>query len=175
MQNMAHEPITDFNRLLNSGEQKNLVKKISNPVGRPSTYSKELAEKICEELAQGKSMRTVCKGDDMPAMSTVFKWLREIKEFSEQYARAKEESTDAMSEDVLFISDESLLEAVNADPKAANAVVQAMRLRVDTRKWIMSKMKPKKYADKVDVTSGGDKIIQGNAITFLNFKNEATS
>lgn len=172
---MAHEPITDFNRLLNSGEQKNLVKKISNPVGRPSTYSKELAEKICEELAQGKSMRTVCKGDDMPAMSTVFKWLREIKEFSEQYARAKEESTDAMSEDVLFISDESLLEAVNADPKAANAVVQAMRLRVDTRKWIMSKMKPKKYADKVDVTSGGDKIIQGNAITFLNFKNEATS
>ncbi len=88
-------------------------------------------------------------------------------EFSQHYARAKEESADALYEETQDIADESLTGAKGADPKAAGAIVQAYRLRVDTRKWMMSKMKPKKYGDKIDMTTNGKDIPQpiygGNA------------
>lgn len=129
-----------------------------NKGGRPSIFTQELADNICEQLAMGISMRTVCLADDMPAIATVFKWFRTKPEFLSQYARAKEESADALFEETVDIADDSLKEAHAADPKASGAVVQAMRLRVDTRKWMMSKMKPKKYGDTIDVTSGGEKL-----------------
>jgi len=133
-----------------------------HPGGRPSTYSEELAARICEEIAMGDSMRTVCKADDMPAMSSVFKWLREHKEFSEQYARACEERTEAMAEDILDIADDGTNDWTTKKGKDGreyevvdNDVIQRSRLRVDTRKWLMAKMKPKKYGDKLDLTSDG--------------------
>ena len=124
-------------------------------MARPTDYTPELASKICSRLAQGISLRTVCKDDDMPSVVTVFNWFPKYPEFLNQYACAKQESADAMAEEILDLSDEALPLAQNADPKASNAIVQASRLRVDTRKWLMSKMKPKKYGDKLDMTSDG--------------------
>lgn len=141
--------------------KKTVVKK----VGRPTKYSKELAQKICARLAMGESMRTVCKDESLPAMSTLFKWLSEIKEFSEQYEKAKQESTDAMAEEILDIADDGTndyMEIERADGSVKEVLnaehVQRSRLRVDTRKWLMAKMKPKKYGDKIDMTSGGEKL-----------------
>ncbi len=134
-------------------------------VGRPTTYTQELADKICQELALGYSMRTVCSADDMPAMSTVFKWLREKEGFSEQYEKAKQESTDAMAEDVLDIADDGTNDWINKENDDGESYtvlnsenIQRSRLRIDTRKWLMSKMKPKKYGEKLDMTSLGEKI-----------------
>lgn len=118
------------------------------PAGRPTTYSQELADKICEQLAMGLSIRTVCAPEGMPAISTFFKWLREHDEFSKQYARAKEESADAMAEEILHISDEMPQKIVGND-KSDGARVMAERARIDTRKFLMAKMKPKRYGDKV--------------------------
>lgn len=132
-----------------------------HPGGRPTTYTQDLADLICERLALGESMRTVCAPDDMPAMSSVFKWLREHKEFSEQYARAKEESTDAMAEDLLYISDTPLMGEIRTiKPDGSVEIKQDemlghRRLQVDSRKWLMAKMKPKKYGDKLDMTTNG--------------------
>lgn len=129
--------------------------------GRPTKYTQKLADKICEELALGKSMRTVCASDDMPAMSTVFEWLRTYEEFSEQYAKAKEESADAMAEDVLHISDTPIMgETKTIKPDGSVEIKQDemlghRRLQIDTRKWLMAKMKPKKYGDKIDHTTNG--------------------
>lgn len=125
-----------------------------------------MADRICAELAIGRSLRSILReDDDLPAMSTIFKWLRENKQFSEQYARAKEEAADAMSEDILEIADDasddvSVIEDEdgNETEKTNHENIQRSKLRVDTRKWIMSKMKPKKYGDKLDLTSGGDKL-----------------
>jgi len=100
----------------------------------------------------------------MPAMSTVFKWLREKEKFSEQYAIAKEECADALVEDMLDIADNQIGNVVNIDGKEVFAVdgpaVAHGRLRVDTRKWAASKLKPKKYGEKIqaDITSGGKAI-----------------
>lgn len=121
--------------------------------GRPTKYSKELAARICNQLSEGISLRTVCLADDMPTKTTVFTWLQNDKDFLGQYARAKEESADAMAEDILDIADETNKVIKSGAEKKSGAYAQAQRLRVDTRKWIMSKMKPKKYGDSIDVTS----------------------
>jgi hypothetical protein len=80
----------------------------------------------------------------MPSTVTVFSWLRTHEEFLNQYTRAKEESADALTDEMLDIADD-----VEGDS-------QRDRLRVDTRKWIASKLKPKKYGDKLehDVSGG---------------------
>lgn len=105
-------------------------------------------------------MRTVCLADDMPGVTTVFKWIRENEEFAKQYARATEERTEAMAEDILDISDDGTNDwmEVNGRDVPDSEAIQRSKLRVDTRKWIMSKMKPKKYGDKLDLTSGGEKL-----------------
>ena len=110
------------------------------PGGRPSTYTPELGDKLCRQLSMGKSLRTACKDDDMPCIVTVYSWMRKYPEFLNQYARAKEDASDALVEDMLDIADEQ-----SGDPARD-------RLRVDTRKWIASKLKPKRYGDKLALT-----------------------
>jgi len=127
-------------------------------LGRPSEYTPERAQAICELLAQGKSLRTVCKEEGMPEVKTVFKWMSDYPDFLQQYARAKQESADAMAEEILDISDETIGVIKSGAEKKSSAYAQAQRLRVDTRKWLMAKMKPKKYADTIDVTSAGEKL-----------------
>jgi len=135
---------------------------MAKKIGRPTIYSQNLADNICSQLAEGISLRTVCLAEDMPDKSTVFMWLRTKKAFLDQYARAKQESADAMAEEILDISDDGTNDwmTIYTDKGYAkevpnNEVLQRSRLRVDTRKWLMAKMKPKKYGDKIDVTSDG--------------------
>lgn len=104
--------------------------------GRPSKYTEALADKLCAQLAMGKSMRTVCKSDAMPSMQTVFTWLRTKPDFLEQYESAKAEAADALVDEMLDIADN-----IKEEPASR-------RVRVDTRKWISSKLKPKKYGDR---------------------------
>lgn len=133
------------------------------PAGRPSGYKQNIADKICEMLSEGKSLRSVCKEKGMPAAATVFKWMRENEEFLKQYARAKQESADAMAEEVIDISDDGTndwmedqyMKGKSPGWKVNGEAVQRSKLRVDTRKWLMSKMKPKKYGDKIDMTTNG--------------------
>ena len=133
--------------------------------GRPTTYTLDIADKICERLAQGESMRSISRDDKMPAISTMFKWIREHEEFSKQYAIAKEESADALVDDMLDIADNQVEQPILVDgvPLVVdgkvvmgkdNVSVNHAKLRVDTRKWAASKLKPKKYGDKV--THSGD-------------------
>lgn len=117
--------------------------------GRPSDYTQDLADSICDELSEGKSLRTVCLSEEMPSKTTVFKWLRTHQEFADQYARAKQEGTDAWAEELHEIGDDV--------PEEKEAINKA-RLRIDTRKWLMSKMKPKKYGEKLDLTTDGEKL-----------------
>lgn len=134
-------------------------------MARPSDYTQELADKICEELASGKSLRSVTREESMPAMSSVFKWLRENKAFSEQYVTACEERVESQHENLLEYGEEAVELAQSVDFKASSAVVSAVKLKSDNLKWSMSKMKPKKYGDKMDVTSDG-KSISYNVVSF---------
>lgn len=142
-----------------------MSKQEPNKVGRPSKYSQELADAICSELAQGYSLRTVCKPDAMPSVQTIFTWFRTYPEFLEQYTRAKQESADAMADEVIDIADNATNDWMVKHGKDDQEYwqlngehVQRSRLRIETRKWLMAKMKPKTYGDKLDVESGGKPI-----------------
>ncbi len=133
-------------------------------IGRPEVFTQELADRVCAFIAEGMSMRSVCRNDDMPGMTTVFKWIRTNEEFAKQYARATEERTEALGEEILDIADDGSNDfmLITKGDKEYNVedreVTNRSRLRVDTRKWIMSKMKPKKYGDRIDLTTNGKDI-----------------
>lgn len=108
--------------------------------GRPSDYLPEVAADICSLLADGESLRKVCERPGMPNKSTVFRWLAAHEEFRDQYAKATETRADAIFEGMFDIAD---------DVKEEAAAVAKARLRIDTRKWALARMNPKKYGEKV--------------------------
>jgi len=129
--------------------------------GRPTTFTQEIADTICEQLAtSSKSLKKICKELDLNA-GTVLAWLSSNKEFQDQYARAKEEQADLLADEILEISDDGTNDTYMDDEgnmRTDNDVIQRSKLRVDARKWLASKLKPKKYGDKTDITSGGNEI-----------------
>lgn len=132
-------------------------------VGRPSDYTPELAAEICARLAEGESMRSVCRDESMPSCRTLFNWMHAHPEFLQQYARAKEESADALADEILDIADNATNDWMKRnhgedDPGwvANGENIQRSRVRIDTRKWIASKLKPKKYGDKVAIGGADD-------------------
>lgn len=145
--------------------------------GRPEIFTQELADEVCARIAEGMSVRSVCKMEDMPGTTTFFKWIRENETFAKQYARACEERTEAMAEEILDIADDGsndfmVITKGDTEYNVENReVTNRSRLRVDTRKWLMSKMKPKKYGDKLDVTSDGEKL----SINIVDFAKKETS
>jgi len=114
------------------------------PGGRPTDYSPELTARICERLAIGESLRSICRDDEMPSMASIFLWLGKHPEFSEQYTRAREAQAEAHADRIVEIADDDTL-----DPNHK-------RIMVDARKWVASKLKPKRYGDKLDLEHKGE-------------------
>lgn len=131
--------------------------------GRPTSFTQEIADAICERLADGDSLRTICDEEDFPARSTVFKWLSQNKAFSDQYARARKEQADALFDEILSIADDGRndwMERHNNDGEAIGwrengEALRRSQLRVDARKWMAGKLRPKKYSDKLDLNVSG--------------------
>ena len=107
------------------------------PLGRPDEYTEEKGAAICTRISQGESVRSICIDEDMPNASTVFRWIAVHPSFSKQYALAKECGAEKMADEIMAIADQD------------GADVQRDKLRVDTRKWLLSKLQPKKYGDRV--------------------------
>jgi hypothetical protein len=126
------------------------------PAGRPSEYTQELADLMCALLADGQSLRKVCENDWAPDKASVFRWLRTIPEFCDQYTRAKAEAAESMADDMIDIADDASNDwMAKHDPNNPGYMlngehINRSRLRVDTRKWIAAKLKPKVYGDKIE-------------------------
>lgn len=116
-----------------------------NKGGRPTDYNEEVATKICELIADGNSVRTICAMEGMPSRASIILWLTKHEEFSVQYARACAVRQEEKFDEIRDI-------AANTED------VQRARLLVDVVKWQLSKEAPKKYGDKLDMTSGGEKL-----------------
>lgn len=133
-------------------------------MGRPTKYTEELAEQICELIAtSSKGLNTICREtENLPAPSTVYKWLSEQPDFSEKYARAREIQADLLADEIIEIADDTSNDTLVSDTGeyANKEWINRSRLRVDARKWKASKLAPKKYGDKVDVTSNGETVKQ---------------
>jgi hypothetical protein len=130
-------------------------------MGRPSKFKPELIEAICERLSNGEPMASICRDEAMPHRDTIRKWRDADPEVNRLIVRAREDGEHAIAADCLNIADnngkdmrvlESGVEVVDSD------VVQRAKLRIDTRLKLLAKWNPKKWGEKVDVTSGGNPI-----------------
>ncbi len=126
------------------------------PQGRVSEYTKEVGDTICARIADGESLRSICRDEGMPARGTVHVWLIKFQDFQDQYARAREYQADTIFDEILDIADDGSndwmekfdSEGGNIGWKENGEAIGRSRIRIDARKWMAGKMRPKKYADK---------------------------
>jgi hypothetical protein len=128
-------------------------------MGRPTDYNDAIATVICDRIAEGESLRKICLDDGIPDKATVFRWLAAHEAFRDQYAHAREAQADKMAEEILDIADDGRNDTYTDDEgevRTDHDVIARSRLRVDARKWLVSKMAPKKYGDKVAIGGSDD-------------------
>lgn len=109
--------------------------------GRPHGYTEEKALEICELVADGQSINKISKMPDMPARSTILKWFRDVPEFSDMYMRAKEIGFEVLADEIIDIADA----AENIDKDEC----RRHQLMIETRKWLLAKLQPRKYGERV--------------------------
>ena len=132
------------------------------PAGRPSSYTPEIGDDICERLANGESLRRICLTPNYPRQATVFRWLAANQQFREQYARAREAQADTLADEIIDIAD-----GKRAEYEGTEADVQRDRLAMDARKWVAAKLKPKVYGEKQLIGSDPDNPLPaGIDVTF---------
>jgi len=133
---------------------------------KPSTYNTEMADIICERIAEGQSMRTISKAEDTPCLSTMFQWIRENPEFRISYEKAKEQQADALAEEILDIADDGSndwMESNNPNNpgwQQNGECIQRSKVRIDTRKWLAGKLRPKKYGDATTIRGDAENPLQ---------------
>jgi hypothetical protein len=121
---------------------------------------------VCERITTGESVSSILRpGNQIVDKSTFFEWLAKDEEKSNRYTRACEARADLVFDQIMTISD-ATADDIITDPESGaeitnHNVIQRDRLRVDARKWMLSKMNPKKYGEKIqqDHTTNGKDIM----------------
>jgi len=130
--------------------------------GRPTTYNQATADLICLRMAEGETLRQVCRDKALPARSTVYRWLSKNPSFSDQYARAREALVEHWADEILDIADDGTTDYVTRIGRNGTEYeavdqehIQRSRLRVDARRWLLSKLNPGQYGDHMEVEHTG--------------------
>lgn len=121
-------------------------------------YDPEIAAQICERITRGETLRGICRSDPkLPAPSTFLAWVEKDESLRERYARARSFGIDAIAEEIVEIADDSANDYIETEdgPKLNSEHVQRSRLRVDARKWLLSKLRPDKYGEASSLTVQG--------------------
>jgi len=129
---------------------------------------KRIIDDICESISNGLSLRKSLLRDGMPKRNTFFEWIDADVNKSNQYARACEERAELIFEDILHIADDTTKDTKTVDiggveiEQINHDAIQRSRLKVDARKWMLSKMMPKKYGERMQHANDPDNPIQSN-------------
>ncbi|MBB4297243.1 hypothetical protein GGI55_001770 [Rhizobium leguminosarum] len=130
--------------------------------GRPTKFTHSLASIICERIAGGESLRSICRDEAMPAKSTVLAWLADDEKsaFRTKYAQAREIQADGFVDEMVEIADDGSNDWMERNFGEETRwvengeVLRRSQLRISTRQWIAEKLKPKKYGAKVELEHG---------------------
>lgn len=121
-------------------------------------FSQALFDTICERIADGESLRAICANEGMPSKANVFRWLSANAAAADQYARAREVQADTLFDEMLDIADDARNDWMEREGEGAAGYalnsehIQRSRLRIDARKWMAGKLRPKVYGDKLDLS-----------------------
>ena len=145
------------------------------PAGRPSDFTQETANQICNRLAGGESLRSITEDPTMPSRQTIYSWMTARPAFLDQYVRAREEQAESMADEIVAIADETPETAPVFDKdgnqlaiKLDSSYIQWQKNRIDARKWTAAKLRPKKYGDRI-VHAGDDEnpvVLENNLNVF---------
>ncbi|KAG2171872.1 hypothetical protein INT44_002517 [Umbelopsis vinacea] len=132
-------------------------------MAQQSTYTPELADEICERIANGETLRAICREPHMPSWVTVYTWRKTYPQFSERFALARELGGDAIAEEALEISDTTQVgERTEESDEGYKTVREDMlghrKLRIDTRLKLLAVWFPRKYGQRIDMTTGGESL-----------------
>lgn len=152
-------------------------------IGRPVEWTKERIDQKCTEIfllmeTEGLSIRKILQRSDMPSNKEFCRWIKKNEDLSKHYARAREERAEFIFDEILEIADNSNADAWIDDAgqtKIDGEAIQRSKLKIDARKWMLGKMQPKKYGDKMDVTSGGEAIknnVSAIQVQFVDFSED---
>lgn len=118
------------------------------------SHNNELEDKIFSQLRTGVTLRAVCAADDVPVSpSTVYAWVAsDLNGCAERYAAARNVGMDNMADELLHMVGQLVAEPEEGKARPSSEQIQAVRLAVDTMKWYLSKLAPKRYGDKLALT-----------------------
>jgi hypothetical protein len=150
---------------------------VKGKIGRPSSFTQQIADIICIRISEGESLKSITLDEDMPDRATVYRWLAADPVFCDMYTRAREDQADTLADEILAIADEQpeIIPVVDKrtgeliEHKLDGAFLQWQRNRIDTRKWIAMKLKPRKYGDR-QIHAGDPEApleVQNNALDIL--------
>lgn len=129
-----------------------------------STYTDDRADEICRRMSTGEPLAAICRDEHMPGLRTVYDWAEADTALAARIARAREEGEEAIAASCLAIADDATNDWMERNGQDSPGYtlngehVQRSKLRIDTRLKLLAKWNPKKYGDKVDVTTAGDKL-----------------
>ena len=124
--------------------------------GRPSKYTEKLADEICGRIINGEGLVKIARDDHMPDVVTVYRWIRENELFRNRYTMSREEQAETLADEMFEIADDGRNDWMERSNDAGPGFllngehIQRSKLRIETRKWIAAKLKPKKYGDRVE-------------------------
>jgi hypothetical protein len=146
-------------------------------MGRHSTFTKEIADEICDRISSGEPLAQICRDEYMPALRTVYDWQVADEEFSAGIARAREAGFDQIAMDALHIADDNGRDTRLIGPEGAEREapdhewISRSKLRVETRLKLLAKWDPKRYGERQLVGSDPDNPLPaGVHVTFGRVK-----
>lgn len=116
---------------------------------------------ILQRLAEGEPLRVICRDDGLPSAGTFLGWVLEDPELAERYTRARASGLDVMADEIVSIADtpeigqKTVSKATGLEVTEGD-MVDHRRLRVEARKWLLAKMAPKKYGEKLAIGGADD-------------------
>ncbi len=126
-------------------------------------YTDELADAILAELATSSAgLNSICAREDFPHPATVYRWVLDRPGFCEKYTRAKEHQTTVLEEEILQIADNTqlgevvTLKADGTEERKMADMLEHRKLKIESRKWLMGKLRPKKYGDRQAIEVSGE-------------------
>ena len=134
-------------------------------IGRPSSFSQQVADIICIRISEGESLKSITLDEDMPDRATVYRWLAADPAFCDMYARAREDQADTLADLNPILDKHGALIEIQLH----SAYLQWQKQRIDARKWTAMKLKPRKYGERL-VHAGDPEApmeVQNNALDIL--------
>ena len=135
---------------------------VQRKMGRPSTYTEEVGKEVCLRMALGETVVDIQKDECMPSQADIYRWRQIHPDFNAAYARAREDQMHTWADEIIALADDGTKDVLrdedgkpvlkaDGNPKMYREHIDRARLMIDTRKWLMAKVLPAVFGDRLQM------------------------